>query len=396
MKKLPSIYSVIILFLFIYSCKGQNKTDQPKPLSNIPPPKQVEKKPSDFDPYFIESQGDTSSYGPNSITRNILQDRNGNIWLATWNGIIRYDGKEFINFTNRENLRRHRAFSLLEDSKGILWFGTIGAGVYRYDGKEFTNFTTKDGLVHDGVGCIYEDKAGNIWFGTQSGISRYDASPNDSGGRGKKFQNFTIKDGLPNDDINSIIEDQSGKLWFGSRGKAFIYDPNSNKSDGQGKTFHVIKNNDVSFQNVRCIINDKKGNIWLGGADGLWRYTPNLSPSREGEFTNFTKDFVGYVYEDSKGNIWTSSNFPIMGPFWQITRYDASPNDSVGQEKTLTPTIIKEEANMFFGILEDQAGRIWLGHLRGACRYNANPNDSIDQGDFNCFQPNEINLGIRK
>jgi ligand-binding sensor domain-containing protein len=96
----------------------------------------------------------------------------------------------------------------LEDRKGNIWFGTIGAGVYRYDGKLFTNFTTKDGLVSDRVGCIYEDKAGNVWFGTEGGASRYD---------GKSFRNFTTKEGLPNNDINTIVEDNTGKFWFGTR-----------------------------------------------------------------------------------------------------------------------------------------------------------------------------------
>ena len=349
MKKYLPIYSVILLLIFISSCKGKAQTESAK--NNTPPPQQLEKKPSDFDPYFIETQTITSPNSPTSITRNILQDKDGNIWLATWEGIIRYNpnldnsvgwGKSFTNFTNKDSLRRFHVFSLLEDSKGILWFGTIGAGVYRYDGKNFTNITTKDGLVDDVIGCVYEDKSGNIWFGTQAGVSHYN---------GKTFQNFTIKDGLPNDDINSIIEDQHGKLWFGARGKACIYE--------NGK-FTIFTNNGIPFQNVRSIIEDKKGDIWLGGDNGLWRYNSNSIDSI-GQFTNFTKDFVGFIYEDSKGNIWTSSNVPVMGPFWALTRYDA---------KTLTPTVIKEEANMFFGILEDKEDKIWLGHLRGVYRYD--------------------------
>ena len=217
---------LLVLFVFIASCKGQNKTDLPKDSISQPESILPEK-----DPYFAETKTVNTSYGPSNITRNIIQDRNGDVWLATWEGIIRYDGKSFTNFTNKEGLRRFRVFTILEDRKGNIWFGTVGAGVYCYDGKLFTNFTTKEGLANDRLGCIYEDKKGNIWFGTMGGISCYD---------GKTFTNFTTNDGLTSNDINSIIEDKNGNFWIGTRGEACFYD---------GKTFTNLKNNDgSSFQ----------------------------------------------------------------------------------------------------------------------------------------------------
>jgi hypothetical protein len=66
--------------------------------------------------------------------------------------------------------------AILQDSRGVLWFGTDG-GVNRYDGEHFTNFTTEDGLVHNEVWSIIEDREGNLWFGTREGVSQYDPSP---------------------------------------------------------------------------------------------------------------------------------------------------------------------------------------------------------------------------
>ncbi len=80
-------------------------------------------------------------------------------------------------------------FFFLEDSKGNLWFGSIGSGVYRYDGKSFRSFTNRNGLANNDVHSIYEDKKGNIWFGTEGGASRYD---------GKSFRNFKMREGLSN------------------------------------------------------------------------------------------------------------------------------------------------------------------------------------------------------
>lgn len=322
----------------------------------------------------VETKGVTAFQGPNSIVRTIKQDRKGNIWIASWEGIFKYDGKSFTNITSKVSSARF--FSVLEDRKGNFWFASIGSGVYYYNGKSFRNFTTKDGLANDRVTNIYEDKTGNIWFGTELGASRYD---------GKSFRNFKMKEGpsanqadsihisvyqnrLPevhwmHNDVNSIIEDKTGKLWFGTRGYACVYD---------GKTFTTITNKDGKpFANVRSIIKDKKGNIWLGGHEGLWRYDGRT-------FTNFTQKFVGYIYEDKKGNIWTSSEgsnglskvfsgHSANAATWTLSRYDEK---SLSNKKPTVTEITNKP--MIFGILEDDKGNIWFGALDGVYRYDGN------------------------
>ncbi len=308
------------------------------------------------------AKGVTISAAPTRITRNIIQDRKGNIWIASWEGIFRYDGKSFTNVTSKVSSARF--FSVLEDRKGNLWFGSIGSGVYYYNGKSFQNFTTKEGLAGNGVTSIYEDETGNIWFATESGASCYD---------GKSFRNFKMNEAppataadsvhvsvyqhqLPEDswmhnDVNAIIEDKTGKLWFGTRGYARVYD---------GKTFTVITNKDgKAFANVRSIIKDKKGNIWLGGYDGLWRYDGNT-------FTNFTQKFVGYIYEDKKGNIWTSS-VSSFGQGWALSRYDEK---SLSDKKPTVTEITNKP--MIFGVIEAFDGSIWFGSTDGVYRYNGN------------------------
>jgi len=345
--KYIQVYALFLMFVFCTSSRGQNKTGLPK------------------DNIKSETKDIVTSSGPNRITRNIIKDRKGNIWIAAFDGIFRYDGKSFTNITSKVSSARF--FSVLEDKKGNFWFGSIGSGVYYYDGKSFRNFTTKEGLANDGVTNIYEDKSGNIWFGTGSGASRYD---------GKSFRSFKMKEGssviqsdsihhsiyqhpLPEDhwmhnDVNSIIEDKRGKLWFGTRGYACIYD---------GKTFTTITNKDGKpFANVRKIIEDKKGNIWLGGNDGLWRYDGRT-------FTNFTQNFVGHIYEDRKGNIWTSSE-SANDRRWVLSRYDEWSLSNI--KPTVTEIKSKYEGNkgMLFGILEANDGSIWVGAIDGVYRYD--------------------------
>lgn len=354
--KCPRVYTLFLMLVFCTWCKGQVKTNLPK------------------DNVKSETKSVITSTGPNRITRNIIQDKKGGIWIASWDGIFRYDGKSFINITSKVSSARF--FSVLEDRKGNLWFGSIGSGVYYYDGKSFRNFTTRDGLLNNDVVSIYEDKKGNIWFGVFGGASRYD---------GKSFRNYIINgdamsedrtgktfSNRPSYEVNSIIEDKTGKFWFATRGNTLVYD---------GKKFTVFTHEDKPFKNVRSIIEDKKGNIWLGGPDGLWRYDG-------GTFTNFMQKFVGYIYEDKKGNIWTSSerdnsrvwaspkrdnsqawtsSQSAYGQGWALSRYDEK---SLSDKKPSVTEITNKP--MIFGILEDDKGNIWFGALDGVYRYDGN------------------------
>lgn len=339
MHKRHYLFPLCAISLLFASCKGQNPSISP--LSSGPPIPLV-LDPTDLDPYFIETVAVTSSYGPKSITRNIMQDRKGDFWMSTWEGIIHFDGKTFTNLTNREGLRRYHTFSLLEDSKGILWFGTIGAGVYRYDGKNFVNYTSKEGLAGNGVGFLFEDKQGNIWIGTDAGNSIYD---------GKTFRNLIPSDEEIGTDINSVVEDKNGKIWFGMRGAACIYD---------GKSFQkILKPDGTTFNNVRSVIEDKNGNIWLGGQGGLWCYDGT-------SFTKYSEDFVGYLCEDRKGNLWACAGEKNTYKM-ALYRYNASSLSVPG-----TPDKILSHDGQIFGIIEDTAGNIWFGTDQGVCRYDGN------------------------
>lgn len=161
------------MLVSLSSCE-QNKPDPPKDNINS------------------ETKDSITPHGPNTSVRTIRQDRKGNIWLASNEGIIRYDGKSFTNITG--NLSPDRFFSVLEDRKGNFWFGNYGSGIYYYDGKSCQHFTTREGLANNLVMSICEDKAGVIWFGTGGGLSRYD---------GKSFRNYMMKG-------DTVIENRTG------------------------------------------------------------------------------------------------------------------------------------------------------------------------------------------
>lgn len=296
------------------------------------------------DPYFVESSDTISRYGPWCITRDILQDHDGNFWFATWRGIIEYDGKVFTNHTLKNGLIRFHVVSLFEDKTGVKWFGTARGGLYRYDGKVFTLFTKKDGLPDSTIVCMAEDKAGHIWFGTEEGgASRYD---------GRSFRNFTTDNGLSSNHVNAIVTDRTGKVWFGTTAGLDCYN---------GKTVSHLTRSGKAIQRVLSLLQDTAGNMWIGRFDGLTRYDGK-------SFTDFLSALLTcYIREDSKGNIWLAHSEPNDRhpdlPKQVLYLYDG---------KSFKPVIAKDGLNDFqvFGNITDREGNTWFGTMQGPCMYN--------------------------
>jgi ligand-binding sensor domain-containing protein len=127
------------------------------------------------------------------------------MWFGTYDGLSRYDGKEFVNFTTKDGLAGNWVSSIHSDRDGMLWLGIKG-GVSQYDGNQFVNFTQKDGLAGNWVRTIYQDQDGILWFGAYGGgVSGYD---------GTAWTSLDTRDGLVDNRIFSIDPDLDGTLWF--------------------------------------------------------------------------------------------------------------------------------------------------------------------------------------
>ncbi|MFN8346331.1 MAG: two-component regulator propeller domain-containing protein [Spirosomataceae bacterium] len=305
----------------------------------------------------------------------------------------------------------------IQDKAGNLWFGTTGDGVYRYDGHLFTNFTTKDGLNHNTVWSISEDKTGRIWFGTDAGICRYDgkafASVPITATNNRYFNPInTTSNNLPaKNAVWSIFQAKSGTLWFGTDEGLYCYDGRfmTRFLDNKG----IINKNALQLKSVQCIFEDKAGNMWFGSGpmsfEGLCRYDGsslvNFKPNGEGwirkiledkngnlclatrhqgicrydgkTFTNITEkeglcnSCFTTVLEDKKGNLWfgTENGSGEEGEDGGLWRYASQPSD--GKPYTRFTTNEGLHHNGVFFIMEDRAGNIWAGTRNtGVCRYN--------------------------
>ncbi|MDJ1467605.1 ligand-binding sensor domain-containing protein [Xanthocytophaga flava] len=239
--------------------------------------------------------------------------------------------------------------SIFQDSKGNIWFGTIGDGVVRYDVKTLTYFSTPDGFINQTVYAINEDKDGNMWFGTDQGVYKYD---------GKTFKNYSQKDGLTHVDITrkGILFDKSGNSWVGTHGGVYRYDHVADRK-GQ-KSFSLFKK--LGAVNIAGIMEDKEGTIWFASSNtGVFRYKPSegeKSLVHLKEIENLGENYAGGIAQDKAGNMWfTMKN--------GICKYDGKTFTSYTSKDGLGGT-------EFWGILIEESGIIWVTARGSTTRFD--------------------------
>ena len=184
---------------------------------------------------------------PSALNPAPRNDRDGMMWFGTRNnGVSRYDGKRFVNFTTKEGLAHNWVRAIHQDPDGIMWFGTAG-GVSRYDGNGFANFTTKDGLAGNSVLAIHRHTDGIIWFGTSAkGVSGYD---------GVVWASLDTRDGLAGNTVGSISQAADGSLWFGTDGGMTRY----RRSHTKPKVHIVSVTTDQTYHDLSAISAVKAG-----------------------------------------------------------------------------------------------------------------------------------------
>jgi ligand-binding sensor domain-containing protein len=123
-----------------------------------------------------------------------------------------------------EGLSQSSVYSIGQDSKGFMWFGTTD-GLNRYDGYQFKTYRfhprVPKSLSNNRIYCVYEDRQGALWIGTGGGgLNRYNRAH-------ENFNQFLITSddnlSLSNNYITKIYEDQWGNLWIGTRGNGLFY-----------------------------------------------------------------------------------------------------------------------------------------------------------------------------
>ncbi|MCU0432499.1 MAG: SpoIIE family protein phosphatase [Bacteroidia bacterium] len=281
-----------------------------------------------------------------SIVKTIFRDSRGYIWFGTQGGVSRFDGKHFVNFTEKNGLPGNDITSISEDGKGNIWIATYGFGVAMYDGTRFTIFQEDKknprALPHNTVYAVFPDKAGNMLVTTfGGGLARYN---------GKDFDVFNDKNGLPAAQLLKGTTDAKGISWIGTRGKGlYSFD---------GKTFtHYNDKNGLTATSYYSVLADSKGEMWLAsvskgidilGKDGKARHL--AVPEIEG-------GLISGMVEDRHGNYWIAAKTGLY-------KYNSSGSFLFTEANGLP-------SNNILSLIEDAEGNIWAGTTAGLCLFRS-------------------------
>lgn len=346
-------HAVIALSLIaaVSACaSGQDKS---------PPAKSAEKANSN-DKKTTVAKGEIVSELGKSVMY-VFQAKNNDYWFGSNDrGVYRYDGKIIVNFTTKDGLCSHQIRGIQEDKSGNVYLTTY-EGISKFDGKSFTTLSvqakasaTEWKLQPDDLWFVGPPDAGVVFRYDSKSLHRLEFPKTKLGD--EHFEKMP-RSKFPNAiyspyDVYCILKDSKGILWFGSTCVGVCrYD---------GKSFDWLTDKTLTAAPVRSILEDKKGNFWFtysgGGSIDGFRTVKDFGMLQERAEGTIVEGMS--LIEDDNGKLWTAALG--AGAF----KYD-------GKQKVGYPIKEGNTAIEVFAIYKDNRGVLWLGtHNGGAYKYN--------------------------
>jgi signal transduction histidine kinase/ligand-binding sensor domain-containing protein/DNA-binding response OmpR family regulator len=300
----------------------------------------------------------------------LVQDREGYLWIASDNGLNRFDGYKTTIF--KPDFSREKTFNsvvftcIAEDKAGNLWLGTdhSGINVFNKRSQEVTIIdrydTTGLAILDNSINHILCDSKGRIWISMQGGLNLYYPDS-------RKMVTFSGQSrpgkNNPFGTISYAYEDRSGKILIGTWGNGvYVYD--EFKDDFTQILVGTESNPNDTINRVVRILEDRKGNFWFGTWEGgLFKVRLNDYQSLEvlqfysmnsGNRFSVSSNIFYSLFEDADGSIWAGTPFGL-----NLIRNPESNNpDVILVETGEGPGNISQ--NDVFAILCDRSGIIWL------------------------------------
>jgi diguanylate cyclase (GGDEF)-like protein len=310
-----------------------------------------------------------------STVISILQDSKGLMWFGTENGLNSYNGYEFEHFKrergNPEALANDFIFDLAEDRDGNIWLATNGGGLAKMERgtRRFESFRhdpeSSNSISSNVIRTLLIDTDGIIWLGTRgAGLDRFDP-------KSKTFTHYRFRkddlESLDADDIYTLHKDSSGILWAGSNEGLYRLDTASEEI----KTYRHVpeRTTSISDHRIRSILEDSTGQLWVGTyGGGLNRFDPKTEHFESfrndaDDASTISSDRVAAIFEDADNRFWmgTSAGLNLMdrerGTFTRYT-HDNQDSSSLG-------------ADSITALFQDRGGILWVGtKTRGLSKWN--------------------------
>ncbi|TAL58997.1 MAG: hypothetical protein EPN85_10245, partial [Bacteroidetes bacterium] len=311
-----------------------------------------------------------------SDIHGIDQDSIGDLWLASEKGLVQMHSNKnypvFKTYTTKDGLPSNSIISISigkTKNNHNVWAAITNNGISKYNGKTFTNFSQRhnmfdDGLLSNSVYGILVDANGAVWCGTKEGISRYN---------GLNFINVDMERlKLENKDVNTIISDRKENIWFGSNSGLVLMQ----YKDKEMSFITYDEAEGLIYKEIETLAEDPFGNIWIGTNNGgLYR------------FDVFTDDSIKIklVADDS---LLSSNSVSAIIFLDEKTTGNAGKEMLVGTDKGIDKITFDDKGKIlkirnynatdgFIGVecndnamYRDADGMIWIGTVKGLTRFN--------------------------
>ena len=289
-----------------------------------------------------------------SVVYDIVQDDFGYIWIATEDGLNRFDGYEFNVFYHKLNdknsLQDNLIFSLLSDKDEGIWIGTqAGLSFYDFKSRIFTNYAYSNGNLRASVSALakvrdvlYIGSDNGLYFLTDEGRTELYISE----------QNLSIDDEIVEIDVVDDV------MWIVTETCVYSLDVTQNQIMDYCKLPINDSINAYTYKDIKY----KDGLIWLATNKGLIRFNPENNITKvythdKNNTNSLTSNWIQDLSFDSKGKLWIASTrgVNILDPTEEIfTHFQHSPFE----KETLS-------SNDVMSIFIDKTGLIWLGTYTG-------------------------------
>jgi signal transduction histidine kinase/ligand-binding sensor domain-containing protein len=225
---------------------------------------------------FRVSKSGTTAYRTaqgltNDTIRDVHEDRNGNVWIATDFGLncIRADGT-VQSFAGRGGLPAEYTMGITETPDGRIWVAT-GGGLGELRGSAFQLHASRREFPSSALFAIESDSEGTIWVATQAdGVVRF---------RNGVAKTIASRHGLPTSKILSLVDDRRGNLWFGTVRGVFVASKAALNDAADGRRARVPisffdENDGLGSRQINAAANpsamrSRDGRIWFTTAHGL-------------------------------------------------------------------------------------------------------------------------------
>ncbi len=265
------------------------------------------------------------------------------------------DEKHFRNISVDKGLSQSTVFSITQDTLGFIWMATKD-GLNRYDGKRFVVYrpvsTNSKSIVSSYISYLYVDKEGQLWVGGNRGISKYNYATDD-------FENYPLARTAGEWNISSMVEDGHKNLWASSTGgDLFSYSKTAKK--------FVAVNVDVRAYGIKHVsfITYWKNSLVIGTELGLYQVSIQKLKLDKIDL-GIAKPEVNCAYVDgdllligTEGNGLLTLH--AKTGLVKVDRHSSAPN-------TLADNNVR-------AISKDQSGNVWVGTFRGLTIYNPQNN----------------------